>query len=220
MAEFSSWVPKVLDHMLAREVGPGGVLACSGCQVVQRGANTSETSEAPKVYRCTHCMMPQVLCKSCIVETHDKNPLHIVEEWADEEHGRFWRRLSLESLGLVINLGHGGSKCEKYTTTPRSLVLVHEHGIHTIAVRFCWCLTDGGKRRHDTSQLIQHGFWPGSWKEPGSVYSIQLLHRFAQLTHQAGTSAHDFMAYLAQLTNGVEISYVKVSTYAARPECD
>ncbi|KIY60959.1 hypothetical protein CYLTODRAFT_460260 [Cylindrobasidium torrendii FP15055 ss-10] len=58
------------------------------------------------LYQCRTCG-PAVLCRRCCIRQHSLSPVHIIEEWRD----KFWKRILLKSLGLVVQLGHGGFPC-------------------------------------------------------------------------------------------------------------
>ncbi|KAJ7748905.1 hypothetical protein B0H16DRAFT_1847881 [Mycena metata] len=68
---------------------------CAGCP-----ANVTDA-----IYRCKDCFTDALFCKGCLVTIHKDNPLHRVEIW----DGTFFTGLSLKSLGLRIQLGHGRS---------------------------------------------------------------------------------------------------------------
>lgn len=143
-----------------------------------------------------------------MVESHSCNPLHVIEEWGEQG---FWERTSLEALGLVYNLGHGGARCVSSEKTPQEMVVVHDFGIHKMRIRYCNCGIEMGKAVPEPLQLIGYGFWPGSWKSPKTIFTLQLLQRFCLLTHQASANAQDFVDVLQRMTDGVEPSSTKVS---------
>ncbi|KAL0957686.1 hypothetical protein HGRIS_001467 [Hohenbuehelia grisea] len=63
----------------------------------------SPTSGLP-TYRCRDCDGGGLSCKDCIVSSHSINPFHRIENWDVE--AQFFRRVTLKSLGLRVQLGH------------------------------------------------------------------------------------------------------------------
>ncbi|KAF7327519.1 hypothetical protein MKEN_00330800 [Mycena kentingensis (nom. inval.)] len=78
-----------------------------------RGRSTNEVCSCddatqPAVYRCSDCMHGPLLCKGCIVTSHELRPFHSIEEWT----GSYFKRRSLKSLGVRLQLGHPpGESC-------------------------------------------------------------------------------------------------------------
>ncbi|KAJ3552341.1 hypothetical protein NM688_g4199 [Phlebia brevispora] len=188
------WAMPAWRALFARD-GPGeGCLTCRACK------NTA-SDDNPVIYRCTQCLHGLHLCAKCCVKAHMHNPLHVVEEWDDRR--RFWLKVSLMRLGLVINLGHDGEKCACVTLKPRTITVIHENGVHEVALRFCDCQEKQGEATPEPIQLLEAGFWPGSWKRPRTVITLGLLHQFQILSAQARTNAYDFYNYLARLTDNI-----------------
>ncbi|KAJ3522971.1 hypothetical protein NM688_g8797 [Phlebia brevispora] len=186
---FMEHAAELTTGLLKREEGPGESAPCSRC------------NDSPQVtlYRCTQCFSPPVLCRRHIVEDHLHNPLHVVEEWYSER--KFWKRVPLSDLGLVVNLGHGGDACRHCLWEPRTMTIVHDHGVHTVKMRFCGCWRDDGQRVPEPIQLVEAGFWPTSMDRPMSAIAIQTLRSFALLSPGANTTAQDFCKYLRRLTD-------------------
>ncbi|KAJ7895038.1 hypothetical protein B0H13DRAFT_2339040 [Mycena leptocephala] len=87
----------IFGEILTMERAPKKTDLCEGCSV----ADTS--------FLCRTCFWPQFLCRQCLLESHEQQPLHRIESKANNNtfHGT-----TLQALGLQIHLGHGsGGKC-------------------------------------------------------------------------------------------------------------
>ncbi len=162
------------------------------------------------VYRCFDCHDPAYECQGCALTFHRRNPFHRMEEW-DPRRG-FWERRSLGELGYVINLGHPHGHGCPLNRKPRPMTIVHGHGVHPYAVRFCYCTDKAtGSCTPEPVQLIKYGLWPGSWDTPHSAFTISMMRDHHLLSLQAQISSHDFYAYLRRLTDNVCPENVTVS---------
>ncbi|KAJ7430333.1 hypothetical protein FB451DRAFT_1422837 [Mycena latifolia] len=59
--------------------------------------------------------------------SHALHHLHALKEWT----GEFWEDVTLHSLNLVYQLGHGGLPCPTPAPPERTMVVVHTNGVHT-----------------------------------------------------------------------------------------
>ena len=64
----------------------------------------------PGIYRCTDCIGDRLSCLECCCELHHSAPFHRIKKW----NGTYFEGSDLVSLGLVIQLGHGGQSCPSY----------------------------------------------------------------------------------------------------------
>lgn len=200
-----------MDALLDSERGPDlSTFVCPQCRVQPR-----PTSPNP-VYRCNQCFHRPIKCGDCTIEDHRLHPLHTLQQWSAEKP--FWCRYTLYELGHVLYLGHGGRPCSNIAREPRNVVVVHGDGVDTMRLGFCGCPVSRDGREVDSQQLIRHGFWPGSWHIPLTVYTLDVLDKFSILSHQAHTNAQDFFGFLKRLTDNVAPESVAVSflTFALR----
>ncbi|KAJ7821405.1 hypothetical protein B0H13DRAFT_2377309 [Mycena leptocephala] len=87
----------IFGEILTMERAPKKTDLCEGCSV------------ADASFLCRTCFWPQFLCRQCLLESHEQQPLHRIESKANNNtfHGT-----TLQALGLQIHLGHGsGGKC-------------------------------------------------------------------------------------------------------------
>ncbi|KAJ3557540.1 hypothetical protein NM688_g1418 [Phlebia brevispora] len=171
--------------------------AFPGCCLCARDPKRC-TPSPDSVYRCSDCFHRPILCKECILQSHSDMPFHSVRRL--NRGDRFWAKCSLGELGLIINLGHEGKRCDR-ALYDRWMTVVHSRGVHRIRVRFCSCTPPFGKPTPDFVQLIRTGLWPATWKVPTTAFTFDVLRLFRLLSVQAHTNAHDFMQCLLRLTD-------------------
>src|SRR6266702_146174 len=58
-------------------------------------------------FKCLNCFGGPLLCKDCCVEFHRHSPFHRPLQWTSTHY----TSVSLQSLGLVLFLGHNGAPC-------------------------------------------------------------------------------------------------------------
>ncbi|KAJ6467617.1 hypothetical protein C8R47DRAFT_1078525, partial [Mycena vitilis] len=68
-----------------------------------RCSNCSVAMCADVIYRCKDCFTDALFCKPCLVLMHKDNPFHCPEMW----DGEYFVEVTMKSLGLRIQLGHG-----------------------------------------------------------------------------------------------------------------
>ena len=56
-------------------------------------------------WRCQDCVFPEMLCRSCMRETHQHDPLHRIEQW----NGKHFRAAALWEVGVYILIKHHGA---------------------------------------------------------------------------------------------------------------
>ena len=161
-------------------------------------------------YRCQDCLQHPDLCLDCVTDLHVFNPTHTIWKWDVEEE--LWRKTTLtQATGHVINLGHNGKACPTSWRDPYAVLIVHEHGMHTIPIRFCGCrhLTEPWKTKK-AYQLLAHGLFPGSWDNPRSAFTLPLLRGMDLLLLQTQTSILSLSKYLQRLTDNVNAIHAPV----------
>lgn len=201
MEEFLKWAEGSQRAILEREIGPVYPVRCAApCKTIINSGDA--------VYRCFDCYHAPIECNLCIVASHQRNPFHRIEEWCPALG--FWQRRSLHDLGLVIQLGHHEGTCYS-SDSPRRTTVVHEHGIHSVAIKFCECRNDVDEPAlPHPLQLIQFGLFPGSWRKPETAYTINGLRDYHLLSLQSPITAIDYIAYLRRSTDSVQPDEAKV----------
>ncbi|KAK7044331.1 CxC2 domain-containing protein [Favolaschia claudopus] len=181
----------------------------------------SPAAEAP--FRCKDCFTDALSCRLCIVSTHKENPFHRVEMWND--HG-FFESVTLKSLGLRIQLGHGRNGVCPGTVAKRArdeemaaaaaesrdedavpaktlkphrddFCVVDSNGIHEVGLDFCCCSL---AEDHDI-QLLRSRLYPATTTNPATAATFRVLRDYHLVTLEAKCSALHFYNKLARQTN-------------------
>ncbi|KAJ7831227.1 hypothetical protein B0H14DRAFT_1185218, partial [Mycena olivaceomarginata] len=135
-----------------------------------------------------------MFCERCIVERHQVLPTHWIQEW---DRG-FFKRVSLKSLGLVVQLGHTpGSSCTSMRRGKYKFTLIDVTGIHNVAVQFCEC----DARIAHRQQLMRVCWWPATAVDPSTCATFNVVRLFQNMNCLGKISAYHFLRSLELLTN-------------------
>ncbi|KAF8147457.1 hypothetical protein K438DRAFT_1509006, partial [Mycena galopus ATCC 62051] len=163
---------------------------CAGCRSLT-------DSNDPKIYRCKSCYGDEMLCQTCILDAHARNPLHMIEQW----NGRWFAPCSLKDLGLRVQLGHPpGERCSEPTPLHTSFAVLHTNGIHEVAVDSCDCEHREWAGRPE-EQLLRAGWFPATDDRPRTCATTEVLDNFLAQTYQSKTTMYDYYSVLEKLTN-------------------
>ncbi|KAK6971654.1 CxC2 domain-containing protein [Favolaschia claudopus] len=174
------------------------------------------TAASEAVFRCKDCFTDALFCKSCIVSEHKDNPFHRVEVWTDET---FFETITLKSLGLRIQLGHGrNGVCpgtllkraraaeeeakraaeEEEGRRPRDdFCIIDSNGVHEVGLDFCTCASAEDR----DIQLVRARLYPATTTNPATAATFRVMRDFHLLSLEAKCSAHHFYNELARQTN-------------------
>ncbi|KAK0497621.1 hypothetical protein EDD18DRAFT_1351389 [Armillaria luteobubalina] len=121
------WIREIdsyLAELLRLETRTGSEI-CGSCEQNQ-----------PAGFRCCSCFNGRNLCRECMVNQHQDAPFHRIEEW----NGTFYSRITLQDMGLKVQLGHlSGEACPYPRASGRQVVVIDVEGIHKLEVYFCGC---------------------------------------------------------------------------------
>ncbi|KAF7324862.1 CxC2 domain-containing protein [Mycena kentingensis (nom. inval.)] len=121
-----------------------------------------------------------------------------------EWNGQYFERRSLKSLGLRIQLGHpAGVRCELPQPGPRQFLVLHNNGIHDVALDFCGCHLHADVVH--PLQLLRARLYPATTNRPQTCATLSCLDAFDALSLHAKTSAYDFYAMLEYRTNAAGV---------------
>ncbi|KAJ7774223.1 hypothetical protein DFH07DRAFT_952479 [Mycena maculata] len=163
---------RFLDEMLRRE-GLGNAMherGCSCCKI--------PWDSRLRRFRCRDCGV-FVQCMDCVLERHRLTPLHKLQEWK----GNCWVPSTLESLGSVYQLGHGGHPCQHPAPAVRTMVILDT------------------PLRISSSSCGTTGILP----LPSTLASLDL---FRLLNVVGNINVHDFVGALEQSTNACDVKGV------------
>ncbi|KAJ7113288.1 hypothetical protein C8R43DRAFT_1138715 [Mycena crocata] len=190
---------------------------CAGCAVDSVYAS----------YRCKDCFSDALFCKDCVVKEHRDNPLHRIEMW----NNRRFEQVTLKSLGLRMQLGHGRNgtcpgtlaKRARQAKVPEQKGRDDEGGMGAEDAS----VADGAPQKHDdfcivdsngihevgldfcscalaeehTIQLLRARLYPATTTKPASAATFGVLRQFHMLSLESKCSAHHFYNGLARMTN-------------------
>ncbi|KAK7019477.1 CxC2 domain-containing protein [Favolaschia claudopus] len=175
------WRPMLgffLDEMLRHEGLGGARSACAQC--------TKPLVVASRRFRCRQCGT-FLQCRSCVLERH--------QEWK----GCYWTTVTLSSLDLVYQLGHGGWPCPHPAPATRSMVVLDFPHIHEVKFRYCAC--DLSDRANNFEQLLRNAWYPATTVDPGTCATFATLEVFRLLTVIGALSVLDFVGTMEKSTN-------------------
>ncbi|KAJ7200869.1 hypothetical protein GGX14DRAFT_571878 [Mycena pura] len=117
--------------------------------------------------------------------------------------GRYFKKSSLKALGLRVQFGHPpGESCQRPTSGSDGFVVLHDNGIHEVAVDFCRC------KNRDVPwflQLLRGGWYPSTTDQPQTCATFACLALFRRLSLTAKTSAYDFYSILEDMTDSTGV---------------
>ena len=179
--------------------------------------------------RCKDCFGQHLLCRNCIITSHNLLPFHRLERW----DGCCFQSTSLFDQGFILNLGHGGGQCplnESYTGAWQDfpddgspvdepnimeddgrsfdvLVLTDIAGIFTH--RVSWCRCNGPPEK--PMELFRQQIFPASFNRVKSGFTFRVLDHFYMDVMECKTAATSFFQKLQRLTNNCFPKKVHVS---------
>ncbi|KAJ7694247.1 hypothetical protein B0H17DRAFT_1159285 [Mycena rosella] len=181
-----------LDQLLRHE-GLGNGLKCSCCATV--------FPRTARRFCCTECGV-FVQCMACALERHQLSPFHRVAEWK----GSYWARISLQKIGSVYQLGHGGHPCPRPVPVAHTMVVMDMSGMHTVCYRFCGC--DESDRTGPLEQFLHNGWYPATTVDPATCVSFAALDLYRLLNVVGNINVHDFVGALERITDACGIKKV------------
>jgi len=210
LSEWLEFRDSFLDELL-RHDGLGDSFASTICSACREREGT---------IKCTDCFTQHLRCRHCIVEAHSNLPLHRIEvsiklflfvptvksfqEWT----GQFFDKITLQSLGLRFQLGHGGLRCPLPAPGPSDFMVFDTTGVHCVAVDFCNCTEVVFHRR---TQLLCACCFPATVNWLKTVFTFDTLRTFHELSLQGKTTAFDFYHTILCRTDNLQLGKYTVS---------
>ncbi len=121
--------------------------------------------------------------------------------------------VTLQTLDLHIQLGHGGAPCPLPSTGPGKFCVFDTSSVHYISVDFCECQMNGFI--HQRTQLLHACWFPASFNWPKTVFTFDCLDTFHEFTLQGKTSLYDFYHTILHKTDNLELNKTVVSASQA-----
>jgi hypothetical protein len=117
--------------------------------------------------------------------------------------------VTLKSLSLVYQLGHGGHPCPHPAPTARTMVVMDTQSIHTVQFRYCAC--DNSDHAGNLEQLLRNGWYPATTVDPATCATFTALEMFRLLNVVGNINVHDFVGTLERWTSVVQVNPLPVS---------
>lgn len=129
-------------------------------------------------------------------------------------NGRFFERVSLQSMGLRVQMGHSdGSLCSDPTFGSAKFTVVHTNGIHRVTVDYCGC--PHGIAHEHWSQLMLSEWYPATPLMPKTAFTFRVLELFQMVNFEGKTTAYNFYSTLERITDNTGCSKIKVCLSAS-----
>ncbi|KAJ7593173.1 hypothetical protein C8J56DRAFT_1045621 [Mycena floridula] len=187
-----AWLPfrdEYLREMVALEASEWSGTPCTHCL---EGGKVSEA-----LFRCDDCFEMVPVCRECCVYEHSQMPLHVVKKW----NGTFFEKVSLQSLGLRVQLGHAGNaQCLSRKERPVKFTVVHTNGIHSVSVDYCQCHT-GASAGQEYQELLRNEWFPTTHLEPQTAATFRCIEQFHILTLTGKVMPFDYYTGIQRLTD-------------------
>ncbi|KAG1758273.1 hypothetical protein EDD22DRAFT_981491 [Suillus occidentalis] len=159
--------------------------------------------EADPIYRCQDCHGAELVCLSCALHIHERQPLHRIECW----NGTSFQTTTLKALGVRFQLGHPiGVQCiNPIPTFNDDFIIIDYNGVHEVGLDFCGCES---AQPHIT-QLLRVRLFPATTLDPKSAATFRALEYFQMLSFESKVSAWEFYNTVARLTDNTGTRVLK-----------
>lgn len=179
---FDQWrphIPEFLGELMRSESGP--TQGCGGCTI----CNT-QYSPTDRMFRCLRCSPVMIQCRSCVLNSHKTLPLHPVQEWI----GSFWKKATLQDLGLTFQLGPQGHTCPLSQGCDQRMTIIDITGIHSVNLHFCGCDRSDGS---NIQKILRNRWYPATTTNPELCATFDALNAFRKLNVLSNVKAKDFI---------------------------
>ncbi|KAG2046734.1 hypothetical protein BDR06DRAFT_985459 [Suillus hirtellus] len=159
--------------------------------------------EAGPMYQCQDCHGAELVCLSCTLHIHERQPLHRIECW----NGTSFQTTTLKALGVRFQLGHPiGVQCvNPIPTFNNDFVILNYNGVHEVGLDFCGCES---AQPHIT-QLLCVRLFPATTLDPKSAATFRMLEYFQMLSFESKVLAWEFYHTVARLTDNTGTHVLK-----------
>ncbi|KAJ7836106.1 hypothetical protein B0H14DRAFT_3705441 [Mycena olivaceomarginata] len=154
----------------------------------------ADVPDATRIFRCYDCGQ-FVQCSSCCLSSHARSPLHTIQEW----NGSFWADYSLERLGLIYQLGHGGFSCLFPDDLVRTMTVIEAPIIHQVRMRYCKCAKSDDA--DNLEQLLRNAWYPATVTDPGTCATFRSLESYRMYNVVGNLNVRDFITALERVTD-------------------
>ncbi|KAF8835995.1 hypothetical protein BDN67DRAFT_992252 [Paxillus ammoniavirescens] len=189
----TTWVPECsafLDELIRLE----------GRRDYAAGTTCPQCEQGLPEYRCDDCDSLELFCTNCIVNLHKRSPFHRIKYW----NQRHFKRVTLKSLGLHIQLGHAIDDlcCNPKRAFADEFVVMDTNGIHEVGLDFCEC----GTVQTHIKQLLRAHLFPATVTDPKTAATFCMLEQFQLLSFESKASSYKYYQCLSRLSDNVGIN--------------
>ncbi|KAG2029346.1 hypothetical protein BDR03DRAFT_936849 [Suillus americanus] len=152
---------------------------------------------------CKYCHGTDLMCHTCTLCVHERQPLHRMECW----NGYSFQVTTLKALGFRFQLGHPiGIRCiNPKSASNNDFVVLDCNGVHEVRLDFCGCKS---AQPHIT-QLLRVRLFPSTTTDPKSAATFRVLEYFQMLSFKSKSSVWEFYNTVARLTDNTGTRILK-----------
>ncbi|KAG1756383.1 uncharacterized protein EDB91DRAFT_1233212 [Suillus paluster] len=145
------------------------------------------------MYRCQDCHGAELMCPTCAVHIHKRQPFHRIECW----NGTSFQITTLKALGAHFQLKHPiGVQCINLIPAfNNDFVILDCNGIHEVGLDFCGCES----AQPHIIQLLRVRLFPATTSDPKSAATFRVLEYFQMLSFESKVSVWEFYNTVACL---------------------
>ncbi|KAJ7848248.1 hypothetical protein B0H14DRAFT_2356848 [Mycena olivaceomarginata] len=120
----------------------------------------------------------------------------LLQEW----NGSFWVDYTLEKLGLIYQLSHGGFPDDLV----RTMTVIEAPVIHQIRMRYCKCAKSDNA--DNLEQLIHNAWYQTTVTDPGTCATFQSLESYHMYNIVGNLNVRDYITALEHFTDSTASS--------------
>ncbi|KAL1657905.1 hypothetical protein GGF50DRAFT_92967, partial [Schizophyllum commune] len=128
------------------------------------------------------------------------------KQYESRWNGEFWDKfVTLQDIGLVYQLGHGGLPCPAPIprTSSTAMTLITPTRISRVAIAYCGCSRSSNTTR--LQQLLREGWYPATTREPNTCATFAALDHFELLAVAANVNVRDYISTLERADNALHL---------------
>jgi len=150
-------------------------------------------------FTCTDCDAEGLSCAGCLIAGHQNFPFHSIREW----NGKYFEKTSLNTLGYILHLNHGGYACPHLLSGAgaQEITILDVNGIHSLTIGWCRCYN----APELPEQLLTRQIIPATLTRPQTAFTFRVLRLFHMLNHVARTTPWDFTGTMTRLTDNIDM---------------
>ncbi|KAF7294627.1 CxC2 domain-containing protein [Mycena indigotica] len=121
--------------------------------------------------------------------------------------GTFWVKKTLQQIGLVYQLGHGGFRCPFPDLRTHEMIVIDLPFIHKIDLRYCNC--PHSRNANNVQQILRNAWYPATVLEPATCTTFRTLKAFRLFNVVGNLNVTDFITALERMSSAMAVSGVE-----------